>query len=87
MKQKRYLLIGFIFLAAFSNAQTVGGVGIGVANPDASAALEIQSTSKGVLVPRMNSTQRNAISNAATGLLVFDNTTGSFWGTGRLWPR
>jgi hypothetical protein len=48
-------------------------------NPDASAILDVKSTSLGVLVPRMTTTQRNLISSPATGLLVFDTTTGSFW--------
>ncbi len=48
-------------------------------NPDASAMLDIQSTDKGILIPRMTTAQRTNISNAATGLLVFDNDTGGFW--------
>jgi len=46
--------------------------------PDASAILDVQSTSKGMLVPRMTAAQRNAISNPATGLLIFDTSTGDF---------
>lgn len=38
---------------------------------DASALLDVKSTSKGVLIPRMNKTERNAIASPATGLLVF----------------
>ncbi len=48
-------------------------------SPDASAMLDVKSKDKGVLAPRMTSTQRIAISNPATGLLVFDETTGGFW--------
>lgn len=68
--------IHFLSIAAFSQT---GSVGIGTTTPHSSAALDVQSTDKGMLVPRMTTTQRNAISNAATGLLVFDNTTRSFW--------
>lgn len=39
---------------------------------DLSAALEVRSTAKGALLPRMSATQRLAISNPAAGLLVFD---------------
>ena len=46
---------------------------------DASAMLDVSSTSKGMLVPRMTTSQRTAISSPATGLLVFDTTTKSFW--------
>ena len=48
-------------------------------NPDPSAMLDVKSTDKGMLVPRMTTTQRTAISMPASGLLVFDSTTGSFW--------
>ena len=48
-----------------------GNVGIGTLNPNASALLEIKSTNKGLLIPRMNQTQRNAIPSPATGLLIY----------------
>ncbi len=56
-------------------------VGINTDNstPDASAILDIKSTEKGVLVPRLTSAQRTAIASPATGLLVFDTDTESFW--------
>ncbi|HRD43493.1 MAG: hypothetical protein JST57_09075 [Bacteroidetes bacterium] len=73
------LLLVIIFSANSLLFSQSNAVGIGTSTPHSSAILEIQSTTKGVLVPRMTTTQRNAISNAATGLLVFDNSTGSFW--------
>ena len=39
--------------------------------PDNSAMLDVKSTTKGLLIPRMTISDRNAISNPATGLLVF----------------
>lgn len=45
-----------------------GDVGVGTISPNASAILEIKSTSKGVLVPRLSTT---AISNPAAGMIVF----------------
>ena len=58
---------------------TAQSVGIGTTTPNAGAALDIQSNTKGMLIPRMTTAQRDAISPAPSGLLVFDNTTGSFW--------
>lgn len=49
------------------------------ASPDASAMLDVTSTSKGILVPRMDSTSRQGISGPANGLLVFDTDFNSFW--------
>ena len=43
--------------------------------PVASAALEVVSTTKGFLPPRMTTTQKNAIATPAAGLVVYDNTT------------
>ncbi len=47
--------------------------------PDASAMLDVKSTAKGMLVPRMTTVQRDAIATPATGLLVFVTDTNSFW--------
>ena len=48
-----------------------GNVGIGTTLPDASAILDVASTSKGVLFPRMTETQKDAISSPATGLIIY----------------
>ena len=48
-----------------------GAVGINTTSPDASAQLDIVSTTTGVLFPRMTSTQRDAISSPATGLTLY----------------
>ena len=46
---------------------------IGVSSPDGTAILDITSTTKGLLPPRMTDTQRDAISTPAEGLQVHDN--------------
>jgi hypothetical protein len=67
---------------------TSGNVGIGTASPSASAILDAQSTTKGVRFPNMTTTQKNAVSSPAAGLVVFDTTlaklcvySGSAWQT------
>ncbi len=73
MKTSIKLLISFS-LMLFININTFAqNVGIGTTSPDASAMLDITSTSKGILVPRMTEVQRNNIASPATGLLVYQN--------------
>lgn len=55
-----------------------GTVGIGTANPDSKAALDISSTTKGMLIPRMTTTQRNAITSPTNGLMIYNTTTNQF---------
>jgi hypothetical protein len=51
-----------------------GGIGIGVSIPNTAALLDLTSTTRGFLPPRMTTTQKNAISTPATGLIVYDTT-------------
>jgi hypothetical protein len=51
-----------------------GALGIGGV-PVASAKLEVNSTTQGLLLPRMTSTQRDAIGSPAAGLLIYNTTT------------
>jgi hypothetical protein len=77
--------------AGSSQAMTLNGsgnLGIGTTSPNASAILDAQSTTKGVRMPNMTTTQKNAISSPAAGLMVFDTTlaklcvySGSAWQT------
>jgi hypothetical protein len=69
MKQLICLLI--IFLSAYAHAQNVG---VGTTTPHPSAALDVSSSNKGFLPPRMSSSQRTAIANAKKGLMVYDTT-------------
>jgi len=47
--------------------------------PDISSMLDVKSTSKGMLVPRMTAAERDAISNPAIGLLIFCTTNNQFY--------
>jgi len=72
-------IISLLVMLAGCNWLAAQSVGIGTNTPNPSAQLEVSSTSKGMLIPRMTTAQRDAILPAPAGLLVFDNTTGSFW--------
>ena len=71
----------FTLLLVFFAYSSFAQVGINTDNsaPDVSAILDIKSTTKGMLAPRMTTAQRTAISSPATGLLVFDIDIASFW--------
>jgi hypothetical protein len=77
-------------ILVFSIASSVGfaqdGVRIatGAGTADPSSMLDVVSTTKGVLVPRMVASQRTAIASPATGLLVFqtDGTPGFYYNAG-----
>ncbi|MGB5029675.1 MAG: hypothetical protein WBO38_14325, partial [Chitinophagaceae bacterium] len=58
---------------------STGSVAINSSLPDASAIFQANSTSKGVLLPRMTTTQRESIESPANGLLTYDNNTNSYW--------
>lgn len=75
---KKLLLIAGLLSNGYYFSQNVGINATGAA-PDASAMLDITSTISGLLIPRMTSVQRTAILLPATGLKVYDTTTGSFW--------
>jgi len=69
------MVIAFLII----NMETFAQVGIGTTNPDASSMLDIQSTTKGILISRMLTSERIAIASPVNGLLVFDTDTKSFW--------
>lgn len=51
-----------------------GNVGIGTSTPNVSAQVEISSTTRGFLPPRMTTTQKNAIASPPAGLVIYDTT-------------
>lgn len=70
-------------VVAMTMTATVHAEGVGIAateiSPDPSAMLEVASTNKGVLVPRMTTARREAIALPATGLLVYDTDEDAFY--------
>ncbi len=60
---------------------------IGTLAPNASSLLDITSTTKGVLIPRMTKTQRDAILTPATGLMIYqtNSTPGFYFYNGAAW--
>lgn len=84
------LLFISIFMSFYLNglSQSVGINSDGAA-PDGSAMLDVSSTSKGFLAPRMTAAQRGAISSPATGLLVYqtDAPTAYYFYNGSSWVQ
>ena len=80
-----FTLLAAVLLTTTTYAQ----IGINNENPDASAALDITSTTGGLLVPRMTETQRDAITSAATGLMIYqtDGTAGFYYYNGSSWAE
>lgn len=86
MKKIGLYIFLFLTIASQLYAQSVG---INTSTPDASAALEVTSTSQGMLVPRMTSTQRGSIASPANGLLVYqtDAPSGFYYYNGTTWTN
>lgn len=86
MKSKILLSLAFSMSVMGAVAQK-DNVGIGTTKPDQSAALEISSSNKGLLTPRMSLHQRNAIQNPAQGLMVYqtDMLSGFYFYDGKEW--
>jgi len=91
------IVIGANALANGSNTSTIGtssttdfypfgSMSLGTTTPQASALLNMSSTTKGFLLPRMNTTEQNAISSPANGLLIYNTDSlclvewnGTYW--------
>jgi hypothetical protein len=82
-----------ILLSLILSIQSYGQTGIGTTTPNASAKLEIAATDKGLLIPRLTSTQKGNITSPANGLLIYqtDGVVGFYVNTGTaaspVWTR
>lgn len=70
MKLHYYWTLLLVLQTSFISAQ----IGIGTKLPDASSILDIESTKKGVLFPRLTTSERNLIQNPAHSLLIYNST-------------
>ena len=91
---KKIFLLFAIAIAFNAKSQTntfptTGSAGIGTLAPNATALLDITSTTKGVLMPRMTKAQRDLIATPATGLMIFqtNQTPGFYWYSGTQWVQ
>jgi hypothetical protein len=90
---KKYLPFIFVIamLLASSNSEAQGvAINTNGNGADSSAMLDVSSTSKGMLVPRMDSAHRVTIHNPATGLLVYQtngSTPGFYNFNGTVWVK
>lgn len=75
----KYLLFAVASLFAALNTGAQVAVSTDGSLPHASAMLEVKTTNRGFLLPRLTSTQRNAIASPATGLLVYETTSNAIW--------
>jgi hypothetical protein len=84
-KMKKITLIVLVLFTALGYAQ----VGVNTNSPDASSALDIESTTGGILIPRLTDTQRDAILAPATGLMIYqtNQTSGFYFYDGTAWTK
>jgi hypothetical protein len=76
--KKLTLLFTVFFVAFCSNSQNVAINNDGT-SAASSAMLDVKSTTKGFMMPRMSSSQRTTIQNPVLGLLAFDTDTKTVW--------
>jgi hypothetical protein len=88
LTHRLFVLVGLLlasFSSSFSQSLSINTDG---STANASAMLDVKSTTKGLLIPRMSKAQRNSIAAPATGLMIFQNapdSTGIYYYTGTKW--
>ena len=81
---RQFFVLGFILIIPNLCVFSQVGITTDGSLPDNSAMLEVKSTTKGLLLPRMTQAQRNAIASPAAGLMIYqtDNTPGFYYNSG-----
>jgi len=69
------IVFGLVCLMGAIRAQSVG---IGTSTPDPSARLDVSDTQRGILIPRLTTAERNAITNPARSLLIYNTTCNEY---------
>jgi hypothetical protein len=84
--KKLYFIITLLFISNALLAQV--GINTDNSSPDPSAMLDVKSTVKGFLPPRMTTDQMNSIDTPVQGLIVYNITVNSlYWYNGTAWTR
>ena len=79
-------ILSFLLAVLTTHFVDAQNVGIGTTTPNSKAALEINSTTRGLLIPSMTTSQRLAIATPPNGLMVYDTERSSFYHyTGTTW--
>ncbi|WP_237559451.1 phage tail protein [Edaphocola flava] len=83
----KQMICTLVLMLSAWTIQAQNNVGIGTTSPASSAKLEVNSTTQGMLIPRMTSAQRITISSPATGLMVYqtDGAAGFYFYNGGGW--
>jgi hypothetical protein len=72
------LYIILLCIVIFKNTYAQLGINATNAAPNSRAMLDVESTSKGVLIPRMTTTQRNTIASPPAGLMIYNSTDNKY---------
>ena len=76
---KKALILTAVMLLFFAESNAQVSINTDNTTPDQSAMLDIKSTTKGVVFPRMNLGQLSSITNPVNGLQVFCTTDGKMY--------
>ena len=75
-------IIAAALLSVLCSSNTIHAQSMGISSeaitPDPSSLLEMRTTDKGILIPRMTTIERDAITAPATGLMIYNNETNQY---------
>ena len=81
MKKENFLMSLLVAVFFLSTTELDAQVGIGTNSPNAQAVLDVSSTSKAFILPRLSTSQRDlSITSPVAGMLIYNTTTSKFQG-------